>query len=198
MSDKDGRERFFEKSFLLASIKPDTMLRMLFLTISNAEVDFQAWDLQWRSYTIGDILSTTRWVELIRKKEFAVAALDSEHKAFIVHIGALSIDSGDEVHPSRNTQITYLKADEALSKVPNKYADFIDIFSPKLAAELPEHTRIYNHVIKLMDDWQLLYGLIYSFGPMKLKILKTYIGNNLANGFIRSSKSSARVPILFN
>ncbi len=38
--DKDGRERFFEEGFLLADVKPDVALEMLFLTISNADVDF--------------------------------------------------------------------------------------------------------------------------------------------------------------
>ncbi len=45
VSDKDGRERFFEESFLLADIKLDMVLGMPFLTTSNADVDFQAWDL---------------------------------------------------------------------------------------------------------------------------------------------------------
>ena len=42
LSDKDDRERFFEKSFLLADVKPDTVLGIPFLTMSNADVDFQA------------------------------------------------------------------------------------------------------------------------------------------------------------
>ncbi len=46
VSDKDGRERFFEESFLLADVSPDIVLGMPFLTMSNAEVDFQARDLQ--------------------------------------------------------------------------------------------------------------------------------------------------------
>ncbi len=46
MLDKDGRERFFEKSFLLANDKPDVVLGMLFLTMSNADLNFQARDLQ--------------------------------------------------------------------------------------------------------------------------------------------------------
>ncbi len=45
MSDKNSRERFFEKNFLLSDIKPDIVLGMSFLTMSNADVDFQAWDL---------------------------------------------------------------------------------------------------------------------------------------------------------
>ncbi len=152
MSDKDGRERFFEESFLLADIKPDIVLGMPFLTISNADVDFQPRDLQWRSYTTGDVLSTTRQGKLIGKKEFATAALDSEHKAFVVHVTTLSIYSGDEMDLSRRAQIAHLKADEVPTKVPSKYADFADVFSPKLVAELPEHTGINDHAIELVDD----------------------------------------------
>ena len=149
--DKDGWERFFEGSFLLAVVKPDKVLEMPFLTMSNADVDFQAWNLQWRSYTTGDVLPTTRQVELIGKKEFAAAALNLEHEAFVVHIAALSIDPGDEIHPSGRAQIAHLKANEAPIEVQSEYAEFVDVFSPKLAAELPEHG-ISNHVIELVDN----------------------------------------------
>ena len=40
--DKDSRKRFFEKSFLLADIKPDTILGMPLLTMNNVDIDFQA------------------------------------------------------------------------------------------------------------------------------------------------------------
>lgn len=43
--DKDGRKRFFEMSFLWAEIKPNILLKMLFLTIINVDVNFQAKDL---------------------------------------------------------------------------------------------------------------------------------------------------------
>ncbi len=43
--DKDDRKRLFEESFLLADVKPDVVLEMSFLTISNTDVDFQARDL---------------------------------------------------------------------------------------------------------------------------------------------------------
>ena len=97
--DKDNRERFFEKSFLLADINPDVVLKMLFLTISNANIDFQSQKLQWRSYTIGNIFPTTKQVKLIGKKEFVTIAVDLEYEAFIVYVAALNIDSSDEVYP---------------------------------------------------------------------------------------------------
>ncbi len=46
MLDQDGRQKFFEESFLLADVNPDIVLGMPFLTMSNADVDFQARDLQ--------------------------------------------------------------------------------------------------------------------------------------------------------
>ena len=152
VSDKNSRERFFEESFLLADVKPEIVLGMFFLTMSNIDIDFQAWNLQWRLYTTRNVLPTTRRVELIRKKEFAAAALDPEHKTFVVHIAALSVDPGDQIHPSKRAQIAYLKANEAPFKVLNKYADFVDIFSSKLAVELSKHMRINDYTIKLMND----------------------------------------------
>ncbi len=74
---------------------------MLFLTINNIDIDFQVWDLQWRFYITRDVLTTNIQVELIGKKEFATVVLDQEHKVFIVYIAAVSVDSGDKVHPSK-------------------------------------------------------------------------------------------------
>ncbi len=45
MSDKNDKEIFFEETFLVADVKPDIVLGMLFLTISNGDIDFQAGDL---------------------------------------------------------------------------------------------------------------------------------------------------------
>lgn len=43
--EKHDRVRFFEKSIFLTDVRPDIMLNMSFLTISNINVDFQAQDL---------------------------------------------------------------------------------------------------------------------------------------------------------
>ena len=166
--DKDRRERFYEKSFLLAVVSPDIVLGIPFLTMSNIGIDFQARNLQWSSYTTKEVLPILRQVELIGKKEFAAATLDPKHKAFVVHVAALSVDLSNEVHLSKKTQIAHLKANEAPTKVLSKYVDFADVFSPKLAAELPKHTEINDHAIELVDDWQHPYSPIYSLGSVEL------------------------------
>ncbi len=182
----------------MADVKPDIVLGMPFLIMSNTDVDFQAWDLQWRSYITKDILPTTRQGELIGKKEFIATALDLEYETFVVHIATLSIDSGDKVHPSKRAQIAHLKADKAPFAVPGKYADFADVFSFKLATKFPEHTEINDHIIELIDNWQPPYVPIYSLRPTELETLKVYIKNNLVSSFIRPFKSPAGVPILFD
>lgn len=152
VSNKDNKERFFEESFLLADIKPDIVFGMPFLNMSNTDIDFQARDLQQKSYTTGNIHLTTRQVELIGKKKFVAIILDLRYKAFVVYKVALSVDLDDKVHPSRRAQIVYLKTDEAPIKVPSKYTDFANVFSSKLVVKLPEYTEIYNHAIELVDD----------------------------------------------
>ena len=58
-----------------------------------------------------------------------------------------------------------------------------------------------KYTIELKEDKQPLFKFIYSLKPVKLetlKTLKTYIKTILANGFIRSSKSFAGAPFLFD
>ncbi len=56
------------------------------------------------------------------------------------------------MHPLRKVQIVYLKADESPTKVLSEYADFTDVFSPKLATELTEYTGNNGHTIEFVDD----------------------------------------------
>ena len=55
-----------------------------------------------------------------------------------------------------------------------------------------------EHAIKLEESKQPSLRLIYSLGLVELETLKTYIKTNLANSFIRPSKSPVRAPIFFN
>ncbi len=111
--------------------------------MSNVHDDFKAQDLQLRSYTTTKIFSTTKKVKPIGKKKFATATYDLDHGALIIHIVVPIISSEKKVHLSQRAQIAYLKANEAPTKVLNKYVDFLDVFSTKLAIELS---------IKLVDN----------------------------------------------
>ena len=73
-----------------------------------------------------------------------------------------------------------------INKTPNsiflKYSDFANIFFPELAIALFKYTKINDYAIELIVKQQPLYGPIYSLKLIELKILKTYIKTNLANG----------------
>ena len=202
VEDKANQVRFFEETFLVANVSPEVVFGMLFLTLSGANVDFLGRELRWRTYSTKEALPTTKRVELEVKKEFAATAIDPEHKTYIVYVGSVSSDVSSssllDVHPSHRLQVSGLIAEEALTKVLVKYLDLADVFSLDLASELPEYTRINDHAIELVDGQQSLYGPIYSLEPVELETLKAYIETNLANGFIRPSKSPAGAPILFD
>ena len=102
------------------------------------------------------------------------------------------------MHPSKRAQIAHLKSDKVSIKVSSKYADFADVFSPKLAVELFKYIEINNYAIELVDNQQLSYDLIYSLSSIELKTFKVYIENNLANNFIKPFKSPAGVSIIFD
>ena len=110
------------------------------------------------------------------KKEFAAAALDSEHKTYIVHVRLVNSDLSPSfsllklnVHTSRRPQVPGMIAKEAPTRIPDKYIDFANMFSPDLASKLPEHNGINDYAIALVN----------------------------ANGFIRLSKSPISAPISF-
>ena len=130
-------------------------------------------------------------------KEFAKAALDENSETFIVH-GASFSSTLLNVHLSQRPQISGMIAKKAPTKVLDEYADFADVFSPDLAAELLEHTGINDYTIKLVNDQQPSYRPIYSLGPIELETLKAYIETNLVNDFIRLSTSLTGAPILFD
>ena len=204
--DKANWVRFFEEIFLMANISPKIVFGMLFFIPSSADVDFSGQKLQLKTYTIKKTLSTTRHVKQVRKKEFAAAALDPKYETYIIHIASFSstplvafLDSTPlNIYPSWRSQISGLVAEKISIKVLNKYLDFADIFFPNLASKLPEHTGINDYTIKLVNSQLPPSGPIYSLEPVELEILKAYIEINLANSFIRPSKSPASAPILFD
>ncbi len=102
LQDSLGRVRFFEETFLLADTSMEVILGMPFLSLSNANVEFaELGKLTWRSYTAADALSTTSWVKLIDKREFAKAALDENSKTFVVHVAVIELLTAMPIYPSR-------------------------------------------------------------------------------------------------
>ena len=194
IENKLGKARFFQETFLLANISVEIVLDMLFLTLSNANIQFVEKELTWRSYTTAKALPTTKRVKLIDKKEFAKAALDGNSETFVVYVASLNLLPG--IHLDKEAQIASLLTKKV--KIPDKYLDFTDIFSEKKVLVLPERTKLNEHAINLENVKQPPYKPIYSLGPVRLETLKNYIETHLKTVFIQPSKSPADAPILFD
>ena len=104
-----------------------------------------------------------------------------------------------QVVPESNTQVT-LKKDLQVTPVkvtiPVEYSSYVDVFDKDMSEILPPH-HPYDHQIPLMPNTAPPYGPIYSLSEPELKVLKEYIDENLAYGFIYHSSSPAGAPILF-
>ena len=82
-------------------------------------------------------------------------------------------------------------------KICIKYSSFSNIFFLYFVIKLPEHIRINNYFINLLDNKQSLYNSIYTLKLVKLEMLKTYIKTNLANDSIKYSKFLHNIVISF-
>ena len=82
------------------------------------------------------------------------------------------------------------------TKLPPELHEFFELFSHQKTNKLPPH-RPYDHKIKFIKGKQPGYGPLYSMSQGELQILKKFLDENLAKGFIRASSFPAAAPILF-
>lgn len=82
--------------------------------------------------------------------------------------------------------------DKSVLFISAKYFDYCNIFSTKNAAKLLKHIRINAYTIKLKNNTQPLFELIYSLRLVDIETLDNFIKTNMASGFIQSSKFYAK------
>ena len=80
--------------------------------------------------------------------------------------------------------------------LPEKYSDFSDVFDKAKADKLPEPSR-HDLAIELIDDRQPPFGPIYNLSRTELEVMREYVNEMLAKGFIQPSKSPSGAPVLF-
>lgn len=85
---------------------------------------------------------------------------------------------------------------EGADKLPPEFQEYRDVFSEAASNALPPR-RPYDHGIDLEDGTKPPHGPIYPLSVTELDVLKKYIDEHLANGFITPSTSPAAAPILF-
>ena len=80
--------------------------------------------------------------------------------------------------------------------VPEHFHEFLYVFEKGKAQELPPH-QTYDHSIQLKPDSAPPFGSLYGMSHKELLVLKQYIEENLAKGFMRHFSSPAGGPVLF-
>ena len=88
------------------------------------------------------------------------------------------------------------KLNQKIIGIPPIHKNYAEVFNERNCNVLPPH-RKYDCEIRLKDNSNLFYGLIYPLTELERDELKKYIKENLEKGFIRKSTSPARAPILF-
>lgn len=89
------------------------------------------------------------------------------------------------------------KGSEAvIGQVPPEFASFRDVFSEKLADQLPNHSR-FDHEIVLLPDTVPRYGPLYKTSEPQSDFIRGYLKDNTLKKWIQVSKSSWASPVLF-
>jgi hypothetical protein len=88
-----------------------------------------------------------------------------------------------------------LSMEDIKKKLPKEYHDFVDVFLPQEADELPPH-RPFDHKIELKPGTEPPYQRGRPMSPRELDVVKKYLDEHLTKGFIRPSTSSAAAPVL--
>ena len=83
-----------------------------------------------------------------------------------------------------------------LSKLPEEYHEYADVFSKTRASKLAEH-RPYDLKINLEEGASPPIGTMYSLSQVELETLRKFIDESLSMGFIRPTRSSHGAPVVF-
>ncbi len=86
--------------------------------------------------------------------------------------------------------------EDPLSRVPQEYHEFHNVFSGEKANMLAPH-QPYNLKINLEEGAKPFHRLIYSLSPLELTVLRKFLEENIQNSFIHPSKSPWGSPVLF-
>src|SRR6202040_2028714 len=107
-----------------------------------------------------------------------------------------SLNLADIEVSGRSASTSKLPDPVDLSNVPEEYHEFADVFDKAKAQTLAPH-RPYDLKINLEEGYPPPLGQVYSLSQTKLKALQEFLDENLAVGFISSTRSPHGEPVLF-
>ena len=137
------------------------------------------WENDYWTHCQKNDLGFTPEIALVNAEEFEAECFKSNATAYMIAITDVDV-TGNEVN--------------AIPVIPSEYADLAHVFSEDAANTLPEHG---PHDLQLETTGTPPFGPLYNLSQNELEVLREYITDNLAKGFIQPSTSSAGAPVLF-
>lgn len=86
VQDKESRERFFDKTFLLADTSIEIVLDIPFLSFNKTDIDFELKALIQRKYSATKAFPIISQIQLIDKYKFARVILNENLVTFVMHV----------------------------------------------------------------------------------------------------------------
>ena len=122
---------------------------------------------------------------------------------YLVNMQAVTTDQATKINAMRlfadfhETEDAFNElTEEDRASFPQQYLEYVDVFSKNRADILQEH-RKWDMTIETEDKFTPKWGPLYNLSTEEMKLLKDYIEENLAKGFIRPSSSPCGAPVLF-
>ena len=81
--------------------------------------------------------------------------------------------------------------------VPEEYHDLIDVFEKQNADKLAPHREDHDFKIELESGKTPSFGPLYGMSREELMVLRKYLDDHLAKGWIRPNRSPFASPVIF-
>ena len=184
ITDSHGEEQRMELRLITAGMQGlDLILGLLWLKKHHPLIDFGDGEWTWHPDRRGGqgtprLVNATVMMATVQRKGAKMLAIHPYEREPSVKVG--------------NVLMLVMEP----PRIPAEYQVFTKVFSKKKVNELPARGT-HNHAINLKGTGDPPFGPLYNLSGNELKVLRDYLADNLAKGFIRASTSPSEVPILF-
>ena len=187
VTDTAGLMRTLTLKVYVAAIDPElVILGYNWARIARPDADWDKATWRWPvEYDRIEIASTADIDRAVQRGEHCFALAHRPHMPIRTDLR--------EVLP---TAMRVFAAGGVEPSVPDHLKAYADVFSTIAAGLLPEHGRL-DHAIDIMPGKEVPYGPLYNLSAPELDVLRAYIEDATAKGWIRRSTSPAGAPVLF-
>ena len=183
VTDSNGKTQRHTDSYVAASFTGcDLILGITWLQERDPDIRWANGTLTWRKSLSED---TPDAIDVVHPIAFAACISEEDLRPYQIIVTQDA--SGSEAGVLWGTTMS--------NSLPEEYSDYERVFSEEGANELASHGP-QDHAIDTQGQ-QPPFGPLYPLSNLELKVLREYITENLAKGFIQASSSPAGAPIIF-